>query len=147
MPGKPLGVALRFDRRVTIQRRFFFATPTGYRLLCVGLGLPLGCLPMLLHGPIPAKFDRYYIDGSIAVWAFYTARLLIGFWVGIGVWPRRWWLRGPLCGFFSVFAVTFFSLATPSCGPKCMFWNLVTGSAVGFGIGGLAYLISRHHHA
>ena len=54
---------------------------------------------MFLHGPIPEKFNLFYLRGAVAVWSWYTARLLIGFMVGITCWPRRWYLRGPLCGF------------------------------------------------
>src|SRR5215468_2781024 len=70
-----------------------------YALVCTVLGLGLAWTPMLFHGPIPAKFDVFGLRGALAVWAFYTARLLIGFWIGITRWPVQWWLRGPLCGF------------------------------------------------
>jgi hypothetical protein len=53
-----------------------------YVAVCAVLGLVLGWLPKLAHGPIPEKFDVYFIDGSLMVWAFYCARMLIGFWVG-----------------------------------------------------------------
>jgi hypothetical protein len=85
--------------------------------VCTLLGLVLGWAPVLFHGPIPEKFDLLYIKGSIAVWAYYSARLLIGFVVGISVWPERWWLRGPLVGFLTMLPVTFVALATPGCGP------------------------------
>ena len=87
-----------------------------YRVLVGGLGLVLGWLPWLLHGPIPDKFNVLYIDGSIAVWAFYTARLSIGFFVGITDWPGAWYVRGPLMGFLCLLPVTLISLATPGCG-------------------------------
>jgi hypothetical protein len=87
-----------------------------YTAVCILLGLALGWIPAQLHGPIPAKFNAHYIDGAIAIWAFYAARLGIGFWVGVTVWPARWWLRGPLVGFLAILPVTFFSLATPECG-------------------------------
>lgn len=58
----------------------------------------------------------HYINGSIAVWAFYSARLSIGFWVGIGRWPVVWYLRGPMVGFLIMLPVTFIPLATPGCG-------------------------------
>jgi hypothetical protein len=87
-----------------------------YPLVCTLLGLALGWLPWLLHGPAPLKFSVLYIDGSIAVWAYYSARLLIGFFVGITTWPAAWYLRGPLCGFLLVLPVTFVALATPRCG-------------------------------
>ena len=88
-----------------------------YPLVCTLLGLVLGWAPILFHGPIPEKFDVLYIQGSIAVWAYYSARLLIGFVVGISVWPEPWWVRGPLVGFLTMLPVTFFALATPGCGP------------------------------
>jgi hypothetical protein len=87
-----------------------------YPLVCTALGLVLGWAPMLVHGPIPEKFDVYYLHGDVAVWAFYSARLLIGFLVGITTWPRWWPLRGPLVGFLSMLPVTFVALATPGCG-------------------------------
>jgi len=42
--------------------------------------------------------------------------MLIGFWVGITTWPLAWWVRGPMCGFLSVFPLTLISLAMPGCG-------------------------------
>ena len=87
-----------------------------YPLVCTALGLVLGWVPILLHGPIARKFDVLYIQGSIAVWAYYTARLSIGFWVGITHWPGRWWLRGALCGFLSMLPLGWMALATPGCG-------------------------------
>jgi hypothetical protein len=87
-----------------------------YPVVCTVLGLVLGWLPRLIHGPAPIKFSVLYIDGSIAVWAYYSARLLIGFFVGITTWPAAWYLRGPLCGFFLMLPVTFVALATPRCG-------------------------------
>ncbi len=87
-----------------------------YPVLCTALGLVLGWLPLLVHGPHPSKFNVLYIDGSIAVWAYYSARLLVGFFVGITHWPSRWYLRGPLCGFLTLLPVTFVALATPRCG-------------------------------
>ena len=80
------------------------------------LGLVLGWLPWLLHGPAPMKFAVHYIHGQLAVSAFYTARLLIGAFVGMTAWPRRWYLRGPLCGFALMLPVSLVSLATPGCG-------------------------------
>lgn len=88
----------------------------GYRLLCTLLGLLLGWLPAFVHGPIPEKFDQFYIDGATLVWGFYVARLSIGFWVGITTWPPRWWLRGPLVGALTLLPLGFVVLATPGCG-------------------------------
>jgi hypothetical protein len=73
-------------------------------------------LPTLVHGPIPEKFNVLYIRGDIAVWAFYTARFLIGFMVGITRWPNSWYLRGPLVGFLTLAPVTLILPATPGCG-------------------------------
>lgn len=87
-----------------------------YPLLCTVLGLGLGWLPALLHGPIPQKFNVLYIQGSIAIWAFYGSRLLIGFFVGVSTWPERWYLRGPLVGFLVMLPVGLLALATPRCG-------------------------------
>jgi hypothetical protein len=87
-----------------------------YPLLCGLLGLIVGWFPILFHGPIAEKFDLLYINGAVAVWAFYSARLLIGFVVGITSWPRQWYLRGPLCGFLMMFPVGLVVLATPGCG-------------------------------
>lgn len=87
-----------------------------YPLICTLLGAVLGWVPMFLHGPIPAKFNVLYIHGSIAVWAFYAARLLIGVLVGITTWPRPWFVRGPLCGVLALFPLTLVSLAMPGCG-------------------------------
>ncbi|MFN8544158.1 MAG: hypothetical protein U0807_08125 [Candidatus Binatia bacterium] len=86
-----------------------------YALLCTLLGLVAGWLPRLVHGPIPEKFDAFYLRGVIAVWAFYSARLTIGFMVGITRWPARWYLRGPLCGFLLMLPVGLIALATPGC--------------------------------
>ncbi len=87
-----------------------------YPLVCTLLGLVFGWLPMLVHGPIPQKFNVLYIRGPIAVWGFYIARLLIGFLVGITRWPSCWYVRGPLCGFLTLLPLTFISLAMPGCG-------------------------------
>jgi len=87
-----------------------------YTLLCIAFGLALGWLPKLVHGPIPEKFDYYYLQGSIIVWAFYASRMLIGFWVGVGTWPARWYLRGPLYGLLTMLPVTIAALGIPNCG-------------------------------
>ena len=90
--------------------------PLRYRLLCTTLGLVLGWGPYLLHGPIPDKFNVLYIDGSIAVWGFYTARMLSGFFIGATTWPAPWFVRGPLLGFLCMWPLSLISLATPGCG-------------------------------
>lgn len=117
-----------------------------YLLVCVVLGAALGWVPKLLHGPIPYKFDIHYLHGATMMWAFYSARMLVGFWVGVSTWPEPWWLRGPLCGLVTMLPVVFISLATPECGWPCFFVN--TGSAMGVGltVAGLAFLLTGKHH-
>ncbi|HYC53724.1 MAG TPA: hypothetical protein VEL28_02130 [Candidatus Binatia bacterium] len=83
--------------------------------LCAGLGLALGWIPSLLHGPIAAKFQILHIDGS-AVWAWHVARSSIGLWVGVVGVPHAWYLRGPLCGFLVMLPLTLVSFAMPGCG-------------------------------
>ena len=87
-----------------------------YRIVCAGLGLALGWLPWLVHGPIAYKFNVLFMHGNIAVWAFYSARLLIGVLVGLTNWPQAWYVRGPLCGLMMMGPVGLIALATPSCG-------------------------------
>jgi hypothetical protein len=87
-----------------------------YRIVCTLVGLPLAWLPTLAHGPIPYKYDILGIRGDIAVWGWYTARMLIGFTVGATAWPGAWWLRGPLFGFLAMLPLGLVSLATPGCG-------------------------------
>lgn len=87
-----------------------------YPLICTLLGFVLGWLPVLVHGPIAEKFNLLYIQGAIAVWGWYSARLMIGFLVGITRWPARWYLRGTMCGFLSMLPVSIVALATPGCG-------------------------------
>ena len=117
-----------------------------YPLLCTLLGLALGWLPILVHGPIPEKYNVLYIRGAVAVWGWYTARLLIGFVVGITRWPPYWYVRGPLVGFMMLFPLSLVSLATPSCGVPCMSLNLTTATAIGTAVAGIAYLVSGRHH-
>jgi hypothetical protein len=113
-----------------------------YAALCTLIGLVLGWLPLLVHGPIPEKYDILYIRGAVAVWGWYTARLLIGFAVGITHWPARWYVRGPLCGFMMLFPLSLVSLATPGCGLPCMCLNLATATAIGAAVAGLAYALT-----
>ena len=117
-----------------------------YPLVCLLLGLVLGLVPYFFHGPIPEKYDVLYIRGAIAVWGWYSARMLIGFWVGVTTWPSRWWLRGPLCGFLVMFPLGWVSHATPGCGPVCQFWNETTGTLVGLAVAGLAFVLTGRHH-
>jgi hypothetical protein len=117
-----------------------------YPLLCALLGVSVGWIPRLLHGPIPEKYDVLYIKGTTAVWGWYLARCLIGFLVGITTWPKRWWLRGPMIGLLAMLPLGFVSLATPGCGPPCMFWNVTTGALVGAAVGGIAFAVTRRHH-
>ena len=87
-----------------------------YRLVCTVAGLVLGWLPLLFHGPIPEKLSAVRLNGPIAVWCYYTARLLIGFMVGAGTWPARWWTRGPVYGVLLMLPPGWLALATPGCG-------------------------------
>jgi hypothetical protein len=87
-----------------------------YPLLCAVLGVALGWWPMFLHGPIAEKYNLLYVHGATAVWAWYSARLMIGALVGITSWPQRWFLRGPLCGLLTMLPLGIVSLATPGCG-------------------------------
>ncbi|MBI3784807.1 MAG: hypothetical protein HY270_15545 [Deltaproteobacteria bacterium] len=116
-----------------------------YAALCTLLGLTLGWLPMLVHGPIPEKYNVLYIHGAVAVWGWYTARLLIGFVVGITSWPPRWYIRGPLCGLMMLFPLSLVSLATPGCGLPCMSLNLTTATLIGTTVAGVAFLITGRH--
>lgn len=90
--------------------------PRAYLALCTGLGLVLGWSPTLVHGPIPEKLNPHFIWGDVAVWAYYSARLSIGWLVGVAVWPRPWFLRGPLVGLVALLPPSLFSLAVPECG-------------------------------
>lgn len=118
-------------------------SPLPYPLACVLLGLVLGWLPWLVHGPIPQKFDLFYLKGSVIVWAWYAARMLIGFWVGVARWPARWWLRGPLCGALVMLPLGFISLGTPTCGPMCLGVNELSGAVIGLLVAAGAQAISR----
>lgn len=118
-----------------------------YLLVCTGLGLILGWLPILLHGPIPEKFDVLYIRGAIAVWGFYLARCSIGFWVGLTTRPERWWLRGPLVGFLVMLPLGIVLLATPGCQGRCTMWNLSTSTALGLLVAGLALVLTGRQRA
>jgi hypothetical protein len=117
-----------------------------YPLLCSLLGFGLGWLPLLLHGPIPEKFNVLYIQGSVAIWTFYVPRLAIGFWVGISAWPRQWWLRGPLLGALAMLGPGMLALGMPQCGSGCMARNIASGALVGALVGAIAYAITRRHH-
>jgi hypothetical protein len=116
-----------------------------YALLCTLIGFGLGWLPMLVHGPIAEKYNILYINGAVAVWGWYTARLLIGFVVGITSWPLRWYLRGPLIGATMLFPLSLVSLATPGCGVRCMVVNLASAAALGTAIAGLAFAVTGRH--
>jgi hypothetical protein len=113
-----------------------------YPALCAALGVALGWWPALFHGPIAEKYNVLYIDGATAVWAWYLARLLIGFLVGVSNWPRRWWLRGPLFGVITMLPLGIVSLATPACGFPCMFWNGLTGALIGTTVGAVAWKLT-----
>jgi hypothetical protein len=118
-----------------------------YPLLCALVGVAIGWIPMLLHGPIPEKYDALFIRGAVAVWGWYTARLLIGFLVGITRWPVQWWLRGPLCGLVLMLPLGMVSLATPGCGAPCMGWNLTSAAAIGLIVGAVARFLTGQDRA
>jgi hypothetical protein len=118
-----------------------------YILVCALLGIALGWVPRQLHGPIPQKFDVLFIEGRIAISAWYVARSAIGLWVGLTVWPRPWWVRGPLVGTAVLLPLTLVSLAMPRCGAPCMQVNLASAAALGFVEAGLAYLLTGLHRA
>ena len=118
-----------------------------YVAVCAAVGLAVGWIPGLLHGPIPEKFDYFELRGAVAVWSWYVARLLIGVMVGLTVLPARWWLRGPLCGFLMLLPPGIMSLATPTCGPTCMFWNELTAMLIGLVVAGVAWKLTGRHHA
>jgi hypothetical protein len=118
-----------------------------YLLVCTLLGAALGWLPILIHGPIPEKFDLLYIRGAIAVWGFYLARCSIGFWIGLTTRPERWWLRGPLVGFLVMLPLGIVLLATPGCQGRCTMWNLATGTGVGALVAGLAFGLTGRQRA
>lgn len=118
-----------------------------YFLTCLVLGLFLGWLPMLVHGPVPEKWDIHGVNGSMLVWGYHVARLSIGMWVGISTLPSAWYLRGPVCGALAMLPLGLVGLANPLCGSPCMFWNTLTGATVGFAVGGLAWSLTGKHHA
>ncbi len=118
-----------------------------YLALCALLGLAAGWIPWLLHGPIVEKFNVLNIDGRIAVWGWYVARCSIGFWVGLAVVPRQWWLRGPLVGLLVMLPLTLVSLGMPQCGFPCMRVNLASAAGVGLLVAGLARLVTGRSHA
>lgn len=118
-----------------------------YPLVCLLLGLALGWIPGVLHGPIPEKWSYYYygqtpIDGAKIVWAYYVARLSIGLLVGLTAWPLQWWIRGPLCGLLMLLPLGVVALANPLCGGACMFWNTFTASLLGFLVAAGAFLLT-----
>ena len=98
-----------------------------YPVLCLLLGLVIGWIPYFLHGPIPEKFDLLYLKGAVGVWCWYMARLLIGF--------------------LMMLPPGLMSLAIPTCGPWCMFWNETTATSAGFIVAGLAFWLTGKHHA
>ena len=118
-----------------------------YTAVCTALGIALGWLPSLIHGPMPEKWSVYGIHGATLVIGYHVARMSIGLWVGLTARPEPWWLRGPLCGALAMFPLGFVVLANPLCGATCMAWNTTTGAAVGFMVGALAWSITGKHHA
>lgn len=88
-----------------------------YTLTCSLLGLALGWLPALFHGPIREKWDYFHLDGGTIVAGWYLARMSIGFLVGVTAVPAAWWLRGPLCGVLAMLPLGVVALGNPLCGP------------------------------
>jgi hypothetical protein len=119
----------------------------GYTAICTALGLAIGWLPGLAHGPIAEKWDVHGVTGSLVVAGYLVARLSIGLWVGITSIPEAWYLRGPLCGALAMLPLGFVGLANSLCGPPCMFWNTATGATVGFAVAGLAWSVTGKGHA
>lgn len=125
-------------------------SPAGrYRLVCITAGLLAAWIPVLLqlHGPIPEKLDRVRLNGALAVWGWYAARMLIGVVVASSTWPRRWWLRGALSGALVMLPPAIVSAATPGCGSECAALNVSTGAAIGLVAAGAAWLATRRDHA
>ena len=119
----------------------------GYLGVCTLLGLIAGWVPMLLHGPIPQKFDVLYIQGSVTVWGFYLARLLIGFFVGNTSWPAAWYVRGPLVGFLVMLPAGIILLGVPGCAGMCTFYNQLSATIIGFSVAAGAWLLTGRNHA
>jgi hypothetical protein len=119
----------------------------GYTAICTALGLAIGWLPGLAHGPIAEKWDVHGVTGSLVVAGYYAARLSIGLWVGITSVPAAWYLRGPFCGALAMLPLGLVGLSNSLCGPPCMFWNTVTGATVGFAVAALAWSITGEDHA
>ena len=117
-----------------------------FPLVCAVLGLVLGWIPILLHGPRREEFDVLYVIGDVAVWGFYAGRCGIGLWIGLTAFPRRWFLRGPMCGFLAIIPLAMIQLAMPRCGLQCMSSNVASGTALGLLIAGLAWLLTGRHH-
>lgn len=117
-----------------------------YTLVCTLLGVALGWVPILFHGPIPQKFDLLYINGALGVWCYYSARMVIGFLVGTTTWPERWWLRGPLIGFLTMGPPAIMLVAIPGCGYSCMQWNLTSATLIGTTVAGVARVITGRDH-
>jgi hypothetical protein len=113
-----------------------------YLLTCTALGLALGWLPILFHGPIPEKFDVLYVNGSLAVWGFYLQRVATGFWVGVATWPERWWIRGPLVGALAYLPLGIVLLATPGCGTLCFRLNGTSALLLGTAVAGIAWWLT-----
>lgn len=118
-----------------------------YIVLCALVGLALSWVPAYLHGPIREKWDYYYLDGSWAVWTWYLARAAVGAFVGLTVWPARWWIRGPLIGALLLLPPCMMSMANPLCGAGCVASNESSGAGLGFIVAGIAFALTRRHHA
>lgn len=121
--------------------------PARYRVVATCTGIVATVIPYVLHGPIPEKLDRVRLNGAIVVWAYYVARMLIGFVVATTSWPPAWWIRGPLFGFLVMLPCGLFALGTPGCGPTCMAFNLSTATLIGLLAAGAARLATGRSYA
>jgi hypothetical protein len=118
-----------------------------YVAVSTAIGLLLGWLPALVHGPVAEKWNVHGVHGGTLVAGYFVARLSIGFWSGAVVVPRAWFLRGPICGALAMLPLGFVGLSNDLCGGPCMFWNTATAAAVGFATAGIAWSITGRHSA
>ena len=118
-----------------------------YIFLCTAIGLALSWVPAYIHGPIREKWDYYYLNGGWAIWTWYLARAGVGFFVGITVWPTRWWVRGPLIGMLLLLPPCMMSLANPLCGVRCVAGNESTAAGLGLIVAGVAFALTGLQNA
>ena len=56
-------------------------------------------------------------------------------------------MRGPLVGALLLLPPCMMSLANPLCGLPCVAGNESTGAGLGLIVGGVAFALTRQHHA